>query len=67
MGGRTEARRTRGLDLRRREQLNVQMSAWPPRDYCVWAVRRLGTLRGLAGVSGVHSSPHCGKRSYDVS
>jgi hypothetical protein len=34
-GGETEARRTRGLDLRRREQLKVMMSAWPPRSYCV--------------------------------
>ena len=34
-GGEIEARRTRGLDLRRREQLKVMMSAWPPRSYCV--------------------------------
>jgi hypothetical protein len=34
-GGEIEARRTRGLDLRRREQLKVKMSAWPPRSYCV--------------------------------
>lgn len=27
-GGEIEARRTRGLDLRRREQLKVMMSAW---------------------------------------
>lgn len=34
-GGEIEARRTRGLDLRRREQFKVKMSAWPPRSYCV--------------------------------
>ena len=39
--GEIEARRTRGLDLRRREQLNVKMSAWPPRSYYVYAWLRL--------------------------
>jgi hypothetical protein len=44
-GGEIEARRTRGLDLRRREQLNVKMSAWPPRSYCVWSVAPIGETR----------------------
>lgn len=50
MEGETEARRTRGLDLRRREQLNVKMSAWPPRDYSCGALPRLATQGfGVAG------------------
>ena len=50
-GGETEARRTRGLDLRRREQLNVKMSAWPPRDYCLWALLRL-VMQGFGRAGG---------------
>ena len=56
MGGEIEARRTRGLDLRRREQLKVKMSAWPPRSYCVWGVAPIGETR--VSVSQGYSLPH---------
>ena len=45
-GGETEARRTRGLDLRRREQLKVMMSAWPPRSHYGICVAPIGETRG---------------------
>jgi hypothetical protein len=44
-GGEIEARRTRGLDLRRREQLKVEMSAWPPRSYWGMSVAPIGETR----------------------
>jgi hypothetical protein len=56
-----EARRTRGLDLRRREQLNVKMSAWPPRSYCVWGVAPIGENKG-SRVAGVQ----CCRMPYPV-
>jgi hypothetical protein len=49
-GGTMEGRLRQGglvdLILRRREHLEVKMSAWRPRDYCAWALLRLA-LQGF--------------------
>jgi hypothetical protein len=55
-GGETEARRTRGLDLRRREHLDVEMSAWRQGTTTARGFAPTGDAR----VRGCRTrSPHC--------